>query len=378
MNQKILLYIICAMMLLPVLFTEAIHAAGTIKVAAVFAKSGEAATPNTMVFYGLRFAVDEINKKGGLLGRTVELIEIDNQSTALGSKAAAEKAVKEGVSAVIGGPRSSHAMAMAPVLQEAHIPMISPSATLPEFTRTGDYIFRACFIDDFQGMIMATFAIRELGAGTAVVLTNTGNQYSMGLAKVFIEQYQKAGGEILLEGEYLEDVTDFRALLEQVRRLDPKVVFIPGYGKDTGRIMKTAGELGINLRYLGGDGWGEELLYQYAGDAAEGNYTCSNWNKNNPDNLSQRFVETFEKSYGRILSFAVPLAYDSFMLLADAVTRANSSDPLKIRDALAATKGFKGITGEFTFDENRNPISKPAVILRYEKGATVFVKTFQP
>jgi branched-chain amino acid transport system substrate-binding protein len=378
MTRKSLLFMTCLMMMVPALFPPLIHAADTIKVSAIFAKSGEAAAPNTMIFYGLHFAVDEINKKGGLLGKTVELIEIDNQSTALGSKAAAEKAVKEGVTAVIGGSRSSYAMAMAPVLQAAHIPMISPTATIPELTRTGDYIFRACFIDDFQGMVMAAFAIRELNARTAVVLTNTGNKYSIGLAKVFIDQYRKTGGEILMEGEYLEGVTDFRKLLEQVRRLDPKVVFIPGYGQDTGLIMKTARELGIKLHYLGGDGWGEELLYQYAGDTAEGSYTCSNWNKNSSDKASQRFVETFEKAYGKILSFSVPLTYDSFLLLADAITRANSIDPSKIRDALATTKKFKGVTGEISFDENRNPRSKLAVILKYEKDATVYVKTFQP
>ncbi|MCK7505107.1 MAG: ABC transporter substrate-binding protein [Desulfobacterales bacterium] len=168
-----------------------------------------------MYFYAARFAVEEINKKGGLLGKSLELIEIDNQSTALGSKAAAEQAVKNGASAIIGGSRSSYALAMAPVLQAAKVPMISPTATIPELTLTGDCIFRVCFVDDFQGAVMAAFAIRDLKAKTAVVLTNTGNKYSMNLAKVFVQQYKKDGGKILMEGEYLEDVTDFRALLER-------------------------------------------------------------------------------------------------------------------------------------------------------------------
>ena len=378
MNKKTQHFISCLILLLPLLLPLMSHATETIKVAAIFARSGEAATGNAMIFNGLSFALAEINKKGGLLGKTVELIEIDNQSTALGSKAAAEKAVKEGVRAVIGGARSSHAMAMASVLQAAQIPMISPSATLPELTATGDYIFRTCFIDDFQGEIMATFAFRDQKAETAVVLTNTGNKYSIGLARVFIEQYRKAGGEILMEGEYLEDVSDIPALLAKVQVLAPKVVFVPGYSKDTGLIMKTAKELGIKLQYIGGDGWSEDLLYQYAGDAAEGSYTCSNWNKANSDPLSRWFVETFEKSYGRITSFTIPLAYDAFSLLADAITRANSLDAPKIRDALAATRGFKGVTGDITFDENRNPLNKTAVILKYEKDATVYFKTFQP
>jgi branched-chain amino acid transport system substrate-binding protein len=360
------------------MLSPAIHAAETIKVAAIFAKTGDAATPNIIYFYGARFAVDEINKKGGLLGRLLELFEIDNQSTALGSKAAAEQAVKDGMTAVIGGSRSSYALAMAPVLQAAKIPMISPTATIPELTLTGDNIFRACFVDDFQGAVMAAFAIRDLKAKTAVVLTNTGNKYSMGLAKVFVQQYKKASGKILMECEYLEAVTDFRALLKQVQQLNPKVVFIPGYSKDTGFIMKTASEMGIKLHYLGGDGWSEEMIYQYAGDAVEGSYCCSHWNKDSPDKLSRRFVESFEGSYGRIVSYTPSLTYDAFMLLANAIKRANSIDPAKIREALAATKGFKSVTGEITYDGNRNPVNKPAVILKYEKKTMVYVKTIKP
>lgn len=378
MNKKTQLFTSCFILGFSLLLSRISYAAETIQVAAIFAKTGEAATGNAMALNGLRFAMAEINNKGGLLGKTVELIEIDNQSTALGSKAAAEKAVEERVRVVIGGARSSHAMAMARVLQAAHIPMISPSATAPELTLVGDYIFRTCFIDDFQGQIMATFAFRDQNAGTAVVLTNAGNKYSIGLAKVFIEQYRKAGGEILLEEEYLEDVTDFPALVKKVQTVAPKVVFVPGYSKDTGLIMKTARDLGIKLQFMGGDGWSEDLLYQYAGNAAEGSYTCSIWNKGSSDVLSRRFIEAFEKSYHQITSFAVPSAYDAFILLADVITRANSDDPPKIREGLAATRGFKGVTGDITFDENRNPVNKAAVILKYEKGATVYFKTFKP
>jgi branched-chain amino acid transport system substrate-binding protein len=359
-------------------FPQASFASETIKIAAIFAKSGEAAASNAMVFSGIQFAIAEINKKGGLLGKTVEVVEIDNRSTALGSKAAAEKAVEEGVRAVIGGTRSSHALAMAQVLQAAHIPMISPSATVPELTAVGDHIFRTCFTDDFQGKIMAAFVLRDLNAGTAVVLTNTGSKYSLGLSKVFSEQYHKAGGEILLEGEYLENVTDFDMLLKTVQALEPKVVFLSGYFKDVGIIMKTAKALDMKLQFVGGDGWNEDLLYQYAGDAAEGSYACSSWSRSGTGALNRWFVDTFEKTYGRITSFLIPLAYDSCILLADAIVRANSQDPSRIRDALAATRGLTGVTGDITFDENRNPLNKSAVILKYEKSAAVYYKTFQP
>ena len=372
------LYTFCVIFLIMLLLTPVIHASETIKVAVIFAKTGEAAAPNILYFYSARFAVDEINRKGGLLGKPVELIEIDSQSTALGSKAAAEQAVKEGVTAVVGGSRSSFAMSMAPVLQAAHIPMISPTATIKELTLTGDYIFRVCLVDDFQGEVMATFAIKDLKAKTAVVLTNTGNKYSMGLAKVFMEKYVKAGGKVLMEGEYLENVTDFPALLARVKQLNPQAVFIPGYSKDAGFIINTAKEMGIRTQFLGGDGWSEEQICQYAGNAVEGSYSCSYWNKHNPDKFYRKSMENFEKDYGRITSQAVPLTYDSFMLLADAIRRANSFDPAKIRDALASTKGFKGVSGDITFDGNGNPKNKSAVILKYKKGTTVYVKTFKP
>lgn len=378
MKNILLLVAACLLLTFSWLVPPIACASETIRIAAIFARSGEAATSNIVIFNGIHFAFGEINKKGGLLGKTIEVIEIDNQSTALGSKAAAEKAVAEGVHAVIGGARSSHALAMAPVLQAAGIPMISPSATIPELTAVGDYIFRTSFTDDFQGKIMATFALRDLGAGTAVVLTNTGSTYSLGLSKVFSEEYRKAGGEILLEGEYLENVTDFTVLLKKVQALKPKVVFLSGYFRDVGTIMKTAKALGLRLQFVGGDGWNEDLLYQYAGDAAEGSYACSSWSRGSTDALNRQFVDTFEKTYGRITSFLIPLVYDSCILLADAVTRAHSLDPAKIRDALAATRGLKGVTGDITFDENRNPLNKSAVILKYEKGATIYYKTFQP
>ncbi|HOS97435.1 MAG TPA: ABC transporter substrate-binding protein [Deltaproteobacteria bacterium] len=355
-----------------------VHAADTVRVAAIFAKTGDAAAPNLMYFYGARMAVDEINRGGGLLGSAVELVEIDSQSTALGSKAAAEQAVRQKVTAVIGGARSSDALAMAPVLQAAHIPMISPTATIPEFTLIGEYIFRACFVDDFQGAVMAAFALRDLRARTAVVLTNTGNKYSMALARTFIEKYSGGGGKVLMEGEYLEGVTDFKALLERVRRLYPEVVFIPGYCKDAGFIMKTAAEMGMKLHYLGGDGWNGDMISQYAGDAVEGSYSCSYWHRNSPDSQSSRFANDFEAIYGRILSPSPALTYDAFMLLAHAIQHAYSSDPKKIRDALASTRNFQGITGEITFDRDRNPVNKAVVILRHLKGSTVYVKTFRP
>jgi branched-chain amino acid transport system substrate-binding protein len=352
----------------------------TVRIGAIYGKTGAAALPNNMDLNGIRLATEELNARGGLLGKhRIELVEVDNQSSALGSKAAARKAVEAGVIAVIGASWSSHSLAMAPVLQDARIPMISSGSTNPEVTLAGDFIFRVCFIDDFQGLVMAQFAFRDLGARKAVVLTNAGNKFSIGLAARFIDRFRKLGGRILWEGDYLEDASDFTAILGKVRNLTPEVVFLPGYSKDSALIIKEARKLGIQAVFLGGDGWTDVTgMYQYGGASLDGTYYSSHWypDPGSPQNLV--FMKKYEKRFGTAPDSASALGHDAMMVLADAVTRANSLDTGRIRDALAATRAFKGVTGEITFDKNRNPVNKPAVIMKFENGKSVYVKTIKP
>ena len=249
-------------------------------------------------------AVKELNAKGGLLDHPIDVLEFDNQSTALGSKQAAEEAVKAKAIAVIGATRSSHSLGMAPVLQKAGIPIISPISTNPQVTLVGDYIFRVCFIDDFQGEVMAAFALKDLKAKKAVVLTNTGEQFSLSLSTLFMEKFKKLGGQILWEGDYLGSATNFSHQIEKVKALNPDVCFVPGYEADTGFIIKQSREMGIQATFLSGDGL-TESIYKYAGSFADGTYYSSNWHPENADKRSRQFVHKYEKEYGKVLE-AVP------------------------------------------------------------------------
>ena len=245
-------------------------------------------------FSAIQLAVKQLNDAGGLLGHPIEMLEFGDQSTALGAKQAALEAIEAKVVAVIGATRSSHSLGMAPVLQAAGIPMISPVSTNPEVTLVGDYIFRVCFIDDFQGEVMATFATNELKAKTAVVLTNTSEKFSLSLAGLFIEKFKKMGGKILWEGDYLGDSVNFAEQLVKVKELKPDVCFVPGYDADTGFIIKQSREMGIDSIFLSGDGLQE--LYKYAGNAAVGTYKVSHWHQENQDSKSSQFLQSYEKN----------------------------------------------------------------------------------
>lgn len=347
-----------------------------VKIAVIFGGSIISSTGLNDELIGARLAVEDINRKGGLLGRQVEIIELGNNDTNLGYILAAQKAVKAGVIAVIGPPNSSQALLAGNVLQEAGIPMIAYIATNPEVTLLGNYMFRICFTDTFQGNALSKFAIQDLRAKTAVVLTCINEKYSLGLSKIFIENFKKKGGSILWEGEYLNKDTDFLDLLKKVKELGPDLIFLPGYNITSGFIVKQARNIGISARFLGGDAWTDDQ-YIYGGEAIEGNYFSEYWDVNSQDNATKEFVQRFRKDYAdkNIVSFG--LQYDAVLLLADAVARANSLDPSIIREALAATKDFHGITGDIAMDKDRNP-KKPLLIFKFEKNASVFVKTIDP
>ncbi len=352
--------------------------AETIKIAAIFAKSGDTSITDIYSYRGLHLAVEEINNHGGLLGRQVEIIEMDNSSTALGSKKAATKAVELDVSAVIGASWSSHSLAMAPVLQEAGIPMISPISTHPEVTLKGEYIFRVCFTDLFQGKVMAQFAYKDLNARTAVILTNINSDYSMGLAQFFKEAFLKNNGKVLWEEKYLEQTIDFTDVLKKIHSLEPDVVFVPSYPRDSGFLLKQAKKMGVQTLFLGGDGW-NATIYDFAAEAAEENYFSNHWHADAPFSKSKKLLKDYRQSYGGGSVIAkVPLAYDAVMILADAIQRAQSLERSKIRDALAATKDFQGATGTISFDLHGDPKNKDALILQFKRGTVVFVKFIKP
>ncbi|MDM8549590.1 ABC transporter substrate-binding protein [Desulfobacterales bacterium HSG2] len=373
--KKALLFIIC---FFGVCVSHPGISAEPIKIAAIFAKTGDAKISTVQCFRGVSLGVEEINAQGGLMGRQIQLVELDNKSNAIGAKIAALNAVRQNVIAVIGASWSSHSLAMAPVLQKAGIPMISPESTNPEVTREGDYIFRVCFIDPFQGKVMAQFAFQDLEARTAAILKNVNSDYSTGLSRYFKDSFLGSGGKIMTEEKYLAEATDFTGFLQKIKELKPDVVFAPGYERDSSLLLKQAGKIGVQSVFLGGDGW-SETVRKLAGQAAEGHYFSSHWHSDVPFPASKALMKNYHRKHsGELIVASAPLTYDAIMVLAHAIRSAQSSEPRKIRDALASTKDFQGTTGTIRFDENGDPLDKDAVILKFDKGKTVFVKTIKP
>lgn len=365
-----------ATLILLLLTNPLIAAQEEVKLAAVFAKTGKGADASKAFIAAIRFAVNELNEQGGLLGKKIKLIEFDNKSTALGSIIAAIQSVDSGVPAVIGAMWSSNSLAMAPILQNAKVVMISPSATNPKVTLVGDYIFRVGFIDSFQGLAIADFSVKDLKAKTAAVYVNASEDYSIELADIFIKRFKHNNGKILWKGNYLGNEVDFENPLKIIKQFKPDVTFIPGYPGDVSLIIKQAKKVGLSTIFLGGDGWSNEM-YKYAGEELNGNYFSTHWHRDVPFEASKKLLEKFEKKHGRVYRAAIPLGYDAVMLLADAVKRADSTKPERIRTALAHTKNYQGVTGNISFDKNGDP-KKPVVILKFDNGTSVFVKSVDP
>ena len=352
-------------------------AAEPVKIATIFAKTGIAAVQNASYIEMVELAVEELNSQGGVLGRPVELIILDNKSTPIGSAQAAKKAVQLQVTAVIGASWSSHSLRIAPTLQQGGIPMISPSSTNPKVTRIGNYIFRVCFIDSSQGKAMARFAYNELGARTAAVLKIINEEYSLTLAKFFVNSFQRYGGKVLFEGNYRSKAVDFKDILKEVKRLQPDVVFVPGYPRDSGLLIRQAVSMGIKTIFLGGDGFNQ--IHNYGGDAVEGSFYSTHWHPDVRSEKSVHLQNIYKQKYKKKLTHMnSPLAYDAVMVLADATRRAGSLDPAKIRDALDQTKGFQGATGNIAFDEHGDPQNKEVIIMKLGKKDQVYFKTIKP
>ncbi len=359
--------------------TDRVHGGEPVRIALAVALTGIAAEDNRPAIRAAQLAVSEVNEAGGIHGVPLEMIVMDNGSTPLGSKRVAEEADKAGVLGVIGPLWSSHAMPMASVLQEAGVPMITPTATKPEITGVGDCIFRACMSDRFQGRVMARFAYEHLGARTAVTLTNVSEDYSITLADVFVKSFEEAGGEILWEGEYKGTAVDFQAVLERTQECRPEVLFIPGYARDSGLLVQQAVNMGIETLFLGGDGWGEQMR-RYAGDALTGAYYSTHYHPDVPFAENRHLKEMYKTRFGenRITDMRIPLTYDSVRLFADALRRAVRLDRESVLKALASTRSFQGAAGTIAFDSQGDPRSKEAIILRFGPHQSAFIRSVTP
>jgi len=341
--------------------------------------TGKEATFGQSSHEGTLLAVEEISVAGGVLGKKVKLVTEDNQSKAGESANAVNKLIaKDNAVAILGEVASSRSLEAAPICQQNQVPQISPSSTNPKVTQTGDYIFRVCFIDPFQGTVMANFARKSLKAQKVAIFTDVKSDYSKGLAKFFKEGFLKAGGQVVAELDYNGGDKDFKGQLTALKAAGPEGVFVPGYYTDAALICIQAKEVGLNVPLFGGDGWESEKLTEIGKDAVEGNYFSTHYSPEAGGPKAKAFVESYKKRFsGKVPDAMAALGYDSAMILFDAMTRAGSVEGAKVRDALAQTKDYDAVTGKITINKQRDA-DKAAVILQVKGGKFHYVETIAP
>jgi len=350
-----------------------------IKVGQFASLTGKEATFGISSDEGTILAIEEINAAGGVLGRKLKLLTEDTQSKPGEPATVVNKLIaRDGVIAILGEVASSRSLEAAPICQQSKIPMISPSSTNPKVTEVGDYIFRVCFIDPFQGTVMANFATKTLNAKKVSVFTDVKSDYSKGLAKFFKERFVANGGQIVAELDFNGGDKDFKAQLTAIKATSPDAVFVPGYYTDAALICVQAKQLGLNVPFMGGDGWESEKLVEIGKDAVEGQYFSTHYHPEVGSELSKKFVENYKKRWkGKTPDALAACGYDSALVLADAIKRAGSTDGQKLRDALAATKEIQAVTGKISINENRDA-TKSAVILQVKDGKYKYLETVEP
>ena len=340
--------------------------------------TGKEATYGQTAHKGTLLAIEEVNSAGGLLGRQIELLTEDDQSKAGESATVVKKLIsRDKVVAMLGEITSGRTLEAAPICQNAKIPLISPGATAPEVTTKGNYVFRVCFIDPFQGTVMAKFAADTLKLRRVAVLSSVSSAQSVGLAKYFRERFTADGGTLVLEQKYGDGDKDFRAQLTAIRAAGVDGVFVPGYYAEAALIAKQARDLGLMVPLLGVDGWESSELVSIGGAAVEGAYLSTHYSPENKSPAVVAFNERYRKRWGVDSNALSALGYDSALVLLDAIRRAGTTDGPALRAALSTTKDFPGATGRITFDAQRNP-TKSAVVLTVKDGRFVFVQDVHP
>jgi branched-chain amino acid transport system substrate-binding protein len=350
----------------------------TIKIGEVNPITGAIGRYGTTCHQGIQLAIDQANSGGGVLGRKIELLTEDNQSQAGQTSTIVRKLVtQDRVVAIVGDLTSSATLEGGPIAQAAKIPMVTPLATNPKVTEIGDYIFRVCFIDEFQGRVMARFALENLKARKAAILTDTKQDYSVGLTGFFKETFVNGAGSVVRGQSYSSGDTDFRAQLTSIKAAGPDVVFLPGYYPEVGIILKQARQLGITVPFIGCEAWDSPALLQVAGKAADGCYFSNQFSAGDPNAVVQEFGRIYRAKFGNLPDNFAALGYDAANVILDAIKRADSASPGTIRDAIAQTKDFPGVSGNITIDFQRNA-SKPAVILAIKDQQVQFFEKINP
>ena len=350
----------------------------TIRIGEYASLTGKEAAFGDTSHKGTLLAIEELNARGGVLGRRLELLTEDNQSKPGESATAVKKLIsRDKVVALLGEVASIRSLEAAPVSQNAKIPMIAPASVNSRVTEVGDYIFRVCFVDSFQGNVLARFVHDRLKVRRVAILTSVSNAYSVGMTNIFKARFLADGGAIVAEQKYSEGDKDFRAQLTAVKAAGADAIFASGYYTESALICVQARQLGLGVPLFGGDAWDAPPLLEIGGAAMEGTYFSTHYSPDNPSPEVQHFNRRYQARWGAMPDAWAALGYDSATVLADAIARAGSAEPAKIRDALAGTKDFPAVTGRITIDAQRNA-SKTAVILTIRDGKYHFVTSVAP
>ncbi|WP_052573993.1 ABC transporter substrate-binding protein [Haloferula sp. BvORR071] len=350
-----------------------------IKVGEFASLTGKEATFGTSSHEGTLLAIEELNAAGGVLGKKLELLTEDDQSKAGEPANAVNKLIsKDGVVAILGEVASSRSLEAAPICQQSQIPMISPASTNPSVTQAGDYVFRACFTDPFQGAALANFSTGTLKATKVAMLTDVKSDYSKGLAKCFKEKFLANGGTLTTELDYNGGDKDFKAQLTTIKNGNPQAVFVPGYYTDVALIAIQAKDLGLTVPLFGGDGWESSVLLDIGKEAMNGHYFSTHCAADQGTPKMTAFVEAYKKRFGgKVPDAMAVLGYDSAMLLADSIKRAGTTEGPKLRDAIAATKDFEGVSGKFSLNADRDAV-KALVFIKIDGGKFTYTATVNP
>lgn len=337
----------------------------TIKIGAILPLTGPVSSYGNAVSNGIKLAVDEINAKGGVLGKQVEVIYKDDQGDSDKTKAAFEQLASDGnVTSIIGAVTSKSSLAITGEAQAKHIVMISPTSTNDAVTNAGDYIFRACYNDSYQGEVVANFAVNNLKVKRAAVLYDANNTYCKDLSKKFIDTLGTLGAEVVANESYNTGDKDLSTQIKKIKASNPDVIFVPDYSNVIPDIAKQIKNNGISAPLLGADGW--DGVTDNGGDELVGSYYSNHFSADANDPLVKVFVKVYQNKYNSVPNAFAALGYDSFNILAQAIQSAGSTEADKIKDSLKNTNG-KFVTGNIRFDENRNP-RKSAVMLKIDKG----------
>jgi branched-chain amino acid transport system substrate-binding protein len=330
--------------------------------------TGAEATFGISTDNAIKLAIQERNAKGGVKGKQIVLKTIDDASKSTEAATAVTRLISDhGAAAILGEVASGRSMTGGAIAQKQKVPMISPSSTNPDVTDIGEYIFRVCFMDDFQGWVGAKFARDELKAEKVAILYDQAQPYSSGLADFFEKEFKAMGGAIATRQAFNGGNLEISSQLQAIKGADVQLIYMPIYYGPAATIIRKARESGITAPFLGGDGWDSEELARNAGDAINGNFFSNHYAPEEDRPEVKNFVEKYKAAYGAVPDGLAALGYDAALVLFDAMDRAKSLSSKDLRDAIAETKNFTGVTGTFSIDAKRNA-QKSAVIIEYKGG----------